>query len=175
MINRRINFRLLSVAALALLCLPAFAAAQGSYGPVYSRDTDDRYYQRGYDRHVLRDAIHRVKDLSKDFEKEFDRSLDHSPYEETRAEDRFNAEAREFHRAAERLKDRFGDGRDLYRSEPQARDLLATSARLDRIVSHAGVDSRAYYRWAEIRHDLRIIADAYGFRGRDYDDAYYRR
>ncbi|MGH9941698.1 MAG: hypothetical protein ACRD9R_04975 [Pyrinomonadaceae bacterium] len=172
MTNRRYQTLTLFASLLALIALPALASAQGSYDPWgRSRDRrDDRYDSR-----TLRDAARRVENRSQHFERNVDRLLDRSRADGTEREDRINDVARDFRRAAERFEDRVGDGRNSNRGAGEARQLLHTAERIERVLSRVRLDSRAYADWREIRHDLRTIADIYGLRfdggGRrgDYD------
>jgi hypothetical protein len=178
MTNRRKLIPTLIAAALVALCLPILASAQGSYDPWnrdrgYERDrrNDDRY---GYDQRMLRDSIRRVRDRSDDFRDHLDNALDRSRVDDTRREDRINDMAREFENAARRLNDRFDNGRDLNRSSAEARHLLEVGSRINQIMSRARFDGRVQSDWAQIRQDLRVIANAYG----NYtynDDPYNRR
>ncbi|HYE64654.1 MAG TPA: hypothetical protein VD966_03665 [Pyrinomonadaceae bacterium] len=170
-------------AALLAICLPTLAAAQGGYDPWgrpdYRRDRDNRrdrddLYGR-YDRRALRDSVNRVKDKSKDFQRRIDSALDRSRYDGSRREDRINEVAKDFRRAAEDLKDRFNDGRDLNRSASEARRLLQIGSNIERFMARNRLDSRIESDWAQIRQGLRVIADAYGYSYAGYDDGYYRR
>jgi hypothetical protein len=167
--NIRRNFFLgMIAAAIMAVCIPALASAQGywgQYGGGYNRD-----YR--YDRNALRDAVKRVKDRSKDFENGLDRSLDHSRYDGSRREDRLNQEARNFRSAAEDLKDRIGDAKNLDRSANQARRLIEIGSRIDRFVGNGNVDGRTMNYWYSVRRDLQYIADAYGFRMGDFGGSY---
>ncbi len=175
MINPRASVFAFVAAALISLMLPALAAAQGVYDP-WNRGGRDRDYGRNdrYERRGLRDAVRRVKDRSKDFQKNIDDALDRSRYNGSRREDRINEVAEEFHEAADRLKDRFDDGRNLDRSAGEARTLLQLGRRIDNLISRNQLDSRTQYIWSDIRQDLRQIADAYGNSSRGYDDDYRR-
>lgn len=146
-------FASLTIAACMLLLLSASpAAAQG-----------------GYDQRYLCDTVRRVKDQSKEFEKTVDRTLDRSRYDGSNREDRINDVAKNFREAAERLKDRFDDGRNLNRSAGEARALLATGARIDQFVSRGRVDPRLASHWSSIRRDLDVIANAYNYSSGDFD------
>lgn len=149
--------------ALLALCLPIMASAQGSYDP-WNRDRDYRRNDNryGYNQRMLRDSIRRVRDRSDDFRDHLDRALDRSRIDDTRREDRINDVAREFERAAERLDDRFDNGRDLSRSTNEARRLLEIGARINQLMSRSRLDGRVQSDWAQIRQDLRVIANAYG-------------
>jgi hypothetical protein len=161
------------LAAFIVLSLPAMAAAQGStqwwqerdYG--YGRDRRDDYNR--YQRERLRNSARRVSDLSRQFERDLDRALDRSRADGTFREDRINDQARNFRYAAEELRNRLNDARNLYGSTGAARNLLQLGARIDRIMSRTRfIDGRAVSDWAQIRQELRIISDAYGFRGGDF-------
>jgi len=189
MTNRRIIIPTILAAALVALCLPIMASAQGGYDPTWRRDRDyerDRDYRRdrrnnddygryGYDRRSLRESIRRVKDRSDDFRDHMDSALDRSRYDDTNREDRINDVTREFEQAADRLKDRYDDGRDLNRSAGEARRLIDIGSRIDRFMSRNRLDGRVVSDWAQIRQDLRVIANAYGYSGAIYNDPYNRR
>lgn len=181
MTNRRtLKFTIFAAAILAL-CLPALAAAQGTYDP-WGRNRDDEYrrnrngnYGR-YDERYLKDSIQRLDRLAKDFERDLDRDLDHSREDGTRHEDRVNNEARDFRNAVGNLKSRFGNGRDLNRSVDEAQRVLQEANRTERVARHHFDNSRLASEWSQIRRELSVIADAYGIGnyGRYNDDGYYR-
>ncbi len=178
------------LAALFALVLPVAASAQGHYNPYghdhdYRRDRDRDYgrsgdYRRnndsryGYDQRQLRDSVRRLKDRSNDFKKHIDSALDHSRYDGRRREDRINEEAHDFHDAADRLKDHYDDGRNLNRSAEDARRLVQLGSHIDRFIARNPLDSRTTSDWSAIRQDLRVIANAYGFRMSDFDGVYNR-
>jgi hypothetical protein len=161
------------LAAFIVLSLPAMAAAQGSnqwwqdrdYGRDRGRQNDN--YSR-YQRERLRNSARRISDLSRQFERGIDRSLDRSRLDGTIREDRINDRAREFRFAADELRNRLGDARNLYNSTSAARSLLQMGARIDRLMSRFRLDSRTISDWAQIRQELRVISDAYGFRSGDF-------
>jgi hypothetical protein len=165
------------LAAFIVLSLPAMAAAQGSsqwwqerdYGRDggYGRDRRDDYNR--YQRERLRNSARRISDLSRQFERDLDRALDRSRADGTFREDRINDQARSFRYAADEFRNRLSDARNLYGSTGAARNLLQLGARIDRIMSRTRfIDGRAVSDWAQIRQELRIISDAYGFRGGDF-------
>ncbi|HEY0405449.1 MAG TPA: hypothetical protein VGC89_06960 [Pyrinomonadaceae bacterium] len=169
--NNRRTILTVVATALVALCLPVLAAAQGSYG------RNEGYYGR-YDARSLREAARRVSDRSRDFQRHLDSALDRSRYDDTRREDRINDAAQEFRSAASNFKDRISDARNANRAAGEARQLLQIAARIDRFVSRNRLDSRAASDWSQIRQDLRLIADAYGFNfnsGYDRRDDDYRR
>lgn len=168
MTNRRTLVPIVLAAALIALCLPVLAAAQGTYDP-YGRNGDYRRgnggYGGNYDDRALRDSIRRLNDLSGRFQSDLDRALDRSRVNGTRREDNINEEAREFRRATNDLKNRFGDGRDLYRSQNEAQRVLDLGRRLQRVTRIAGYDQRIYSDWSQINQELNFIASAYGNNG----------
>jgi hypothetical protein len=177
--NRRTLRISIFAAAVLALCLPALAAAQGTYDP-WGRNRDDDYYRRNrngnygrYDERYLRDSIHRLDRLAKEFEKDLDRALDRSRTDGTRREDNMNNRARQFRDAVGDLKSRFGNGRDLNRSRNEAARVLQEARQLDRIGNTRRVDNEVASDWSQIRQELRVISDAYGL-GSYGDDGYYR-
>ena len=162
MTNRNtLKFSIFAAAILAL-ALPAAASAQ------WGRYPDDRDYGRGrYDDRGLRDSVHRLDRLAKDFEREMDRSLDRSRANGSRREDQVNNQVHQFRDAVGDLKSRVGNGRDLNRSESEARRVIQEADQLDRVARRAS-------QWSQIQQELRYISNAYGFRyngsyGRDDD------
>jgi hypothetical protein len=167
------------MAALIALCLPALAAAQGVYAPYgrpdYRRNDDYRRdngrYGR-YDYRQVRDSVRRLENASDRLQRDLDRALDRSRVDGTRREDRINQLARDFHRATENLKDRFGDGHDLYRSEGEARRVFDLASQIGRIIQrNARYDNRVASDWSQVQQELNIIGDAYGSR---YNNGDYR-
>jgi len=177
MTNRHtLKFSLFAAAILAL-CLPAAAAAQ--WGGRYPQDRypDDRGYGR-YDDRGLRDSVHRLDNLAKNFEKDMDRALDHSRTNGSRREDDINNQVRQFRNAVSDLKSRVGNGRDLNRSENEARRVLQEANDLDRF-ARRGFDGRTSSEWSQIQQELRYISSVYGLGygggyGRDRDDDWRR-
>ena len=176
--NRRTLKLSIFAAAVLALCLPALAAAQGTYDP-WGRNRDDDYYRRNgtygrYDERALRDSIHRLDRLAKELEKDVDRALDRSRRDGTRREDMINNEARQFRNAVGDLKSRFGNGRDLNRSRNEAQRVLQEAGQLDRIAGGRRMDNEVASDWSQIRQELRIISNAYGLGYAGYDNGGYR-
>ncbi len=162
------------LAAFIVISLPAMAAAQGNnawwqQNRDYGRDRygNNDYYSR-VNRERLRTSARRVSDLSRQFERDIDRTLDRSRFDGTYREDRINDVARDFRFAAQDFRDRLGDARNLYRTTNEARQLLRLGSRIDRIMSRVRLNPRAEYEWMQIRQELRVISDVYGFRGNDF-------
>ena len=194
------RFTLLTFAALALATSlsPAAAGAQTIWdrirdraGQERDRDDDyrrgrrddDGYYGRGhrpgrisdYERRRLRDLARRISDRSRDLQRDVDRLLDRSRYDGSRREDHINDDVRRLRNAAERFRDRAGSDNDLNRSAGEARELIETAEHVGGYLRRMRLDGRTYEDWAQIRADLRTVADIYGFRLRDFDDGGYRR
>jgi len=170
MTNRRtLTFSIFAAAILAL-ALPMLAVAQGGYGyPDYGRNRNDDYRRDRngnngrYDQRHLRDSIHRLDRLAKDFEKALDRELDRSHEDGTRHEDRLNREARDFRNAVSNLKSQFGNGRDMNRSVDDAQRVMREANRTEQVARHHFNNRRLASDWAQIRRELQVISNAYGF------------
>jgi hypothetical protein len=154
MTNRHtLKFSIFAAAILAL-ALPAAASAQ------WGRD-NNRGYGR-YDDRGLRDSVNRLDRLAKDFERDMDRALDHSRANGSRREDQINNQVHQFRDAVGDLKSRVGNGRDLNRSESEARRVLQEADQIDR-VARRGFDGRTSSEWSQIQQELRYISNVYGF------------
>ena len=185
MTNRRFNLLTFAAVALCALLIPAAANAQGSIWDRIRdraeqererdnrnnrRDDDDRYGRRSggrisdYERRTLRDTARRISDRSNQLQRDIDRLLDNSRYDGTRREDDINGEARRFRDIANRFRNVAGDSSDLDRSEGEARELINAAQRLDRLMGRIRSDSRTQNNWAQIRNDLRTVADIYNLR-----------
>lgn len=184
------------IACFFTLALPA--AAQGGYDP-YGRDDDRRERQRdrreqrrnnrggyeddrygnsrnGYDTRYVREAARRLENTSGDFRDAFDDALDNSRYDDSNREDRILDVANAFEKAADRLKSRVGDGRNIQNSRNEAQQVIELGTRLDRFMSRNRLNSRTVNLWSQIRQDLRVISDAYGYRSNGgYDDRDYQQ
>ena len=163
MTNRRRFLPTIIATALMALFLPLVAAAQGNNGPWNrgGRDNDDWRNRNRYDSRVLRDVTRRLEDRSSDFQRHLDSALDRSRYDGTRREDRINDIARDFRNAASDLRRSVNNGRNLDRSSDEARRVLQIGSRIDMFIARQRLDYRAASDWAQIRQDLRVIADIY--------------
>src|SRR5882672_2655031 len=179
--RRTLRFSIFAAAILAL-CLPALAAAQGTYD-LWGRNRDngqDRDYRRDrnqndnygygrYDSRYLRDSIRRLDRLSKDFDRDLDRELDRSRENGTRHEDHLNADAKEFRRAVIDLKNAFNE-RNLDSSYDEAQRLLDAASHIEDEASHHFYNNRLASEWSQISQELSVISDAYGIRGSDHGE-----
>ena len=171
--NRRTRLTTITLAALAALCLPVLAAAQGTWGRDRDWGRNNGRYGNRYDSRTLRDAARRVSDRSRDFQRHLDSALDRSRIDDTRREDNINMLASEFRNAASYFRSRVSDGRNYNGDANEAQRLLQIGSRLDRIVSRVRLDSRTASDWSQIRQDLRLIANIFNLR---FDNGgYYRR
>ena len=164
-----IKFGLL--AGLLALFVPVVASAQyrnDQWGrPDYGRDRDNRY---------VRDSIQRLDRLAKDFEKEVDRDLDHNRrMNGSRREDQINREAHDFRNAVGNLKSAFGNGRDMSRSSDEAQRVLQQANTVERMLPRQFASSRLSSLWSQIRNELNVISNAYGYRGSIYGNDDYGR
>jgi len=146
----------------------------------YRRDRNDNGRYGRYDSRTLRDVAQRIKDRSHDFERDADRALDHSRVDGTRREDQINASIHDFRRAADRFKDRVGNGNDPYRSQSEASELISRANQIDRAISRVRIDSRTSSDWSSLNQDLRTVADIYnlnynggGYYGNGYPNDRY--
>jgi hypothetical protein len=148
--------------SLLLLGVPAVASAQwggnnGGYG--------NGNRNGGYNNGDLKYTIQRVKDQARNFE----RSTDNYGYGniENLADD--------FKRAADRLEDKFGNGRNMNNSYDAANRLVQLAQQIDRNLQNGGNNrnggygsgrngGNGSYEWGQIRNDVRQIADAYNIR-----------
>jgi hypothetical protein len=168
-----IKFGLL--AGVLALFVPVVASAQyrnDPWGrPDYRRDGD-----YGRDNRYVRDSIQRLDRLAKDFEREVDRDLDHDRRENgTRHEDRMNNEAQDFRRAVGDFKSAFGNGRDLNRSADEAQRVMRQASVTERATRHHFDNYRVSSLWSQIRNELNVISNAYGYRGSIYGNDDYGR
>jgi hypothetical protein len=164
-----IKFGLL--AGLLALFVPVVASAQyrnDQWGqPDYRRDRDNRY---------VRDSIHRLDRLAKDFEREVDRDLDHNRrVNGSRREDQINREAHDFRTAVGDLKSAFGNGRDMSRSADEAQRVMRQGNVVERVMPRQFAGSRLSSLWSQVRTELNVISNAYGYRGSIYGDDDYGR
>lgn len=171
---RRTSMLAVFAAALFTLSLSSVASAQSNDS--WSRDRRDGYGRYGgygrYDSRTLRDVAQRIKDRSHDLERDVNRSLDNSRINGSRREDQINADVQEFRRAADRFKDRVGNGNDPNRARNEAQSLLGFSNRIGNQLSRARLDSRAYSDWDALNQDLRLVSDIYGLGYGGYGNNY---
>jgi hypothetical protein len=115
-------------------------------------------------------------DWQKDFEREVDRDLDRNRrVNGSRREDQINREAHDFRNVVGNLKSAFGNGRDMSRSSDEAQRVLRQANVVERMLPRQFASSRLSSLWSQIRNELNVISDAYGYRGSIYRDDDYGR
>jgi hypothetical protein len=153
---------------LLILGLPTLAAAQWRDNDDYNRNRDRDYRNdRNYNRGNLRSAINRLANRAENFERRLDRELDRSRYDDRNREDRLNRLANDFTRAAERLEDRFDDGRNMNNSSDEAQRVLQLGRQLENALNRSRIGGNARNEWYSIQQDLNTIANAYGYNNRN--------
>lgn len=179
--NRFRNLVAVFAFSLLILGLPAIASAQfgNNRNDDYScndRDDDygrnnrrnDDYYGRnndyygGYNNRALQSTIRNLKNDSRQFARQLDDALDRSRINGTDREDRLNELAKDFAKAADRLDSRFDNGRDLNRSENEARRVLELGSQVERALSRTRLNYDGGY-WDRINQELRQVANAYNY------------
>jgi hypothetical protein len=128
-------------------------------------------YRSNRDNRDVRDSIQRLDRLAKDFEREVDRDLDHDRrVNGSRREDQINREAHDFRNAVGNLKSAFGNGRDMSRSADEAQRVLQQANVTERVARREFDNYRLSSLWSQIRNELNLISNAYGYRGSIYND-----
>lgn len=146
--------------AFMLLSLPMAGYAQGGF---YGRDQRQSTRGRNYQNRFLKESIRRVDFMSGQLKRDLDRSLDRSRFDGRHREDRINDLANDFHSAASQLRSSFDDRWNHGRSAHEARRLLNLGSRLDAIIGRNRFSGQVESRWMQIKHDLRIIQNAYSY------------
>ena len=171
--NRFKNLITVFAFSLLVLGLPSFASAQWGNrdrDDDYRRNRDDNYRRNrgGYNNGYLNSAVRRLRNDSRNFERRLDRELDRSRMDGRQREDYLNQLARDFRSAAERLDDRYDNGRDMNRSYNEAQRVLTLGDQLDRELRRLRNNYNIQNDWNRIRQDLHVIGDAYGYNNRSY-------
>jgi len=168
----RINkFVALFAFALMALVLPSIASAQyGGYGYPNGGYGSGRYNRD------IRGNLDNLKDRAKDFEHQVDRGRNDygswGSWGRRGTDDRRLRElADEFTDATKDLRNEYGRGRDLRGSENEARRVLDIASQIDNELYRSGVNRNAQNQWNQIRYDLRVVADTYGYNG-GYNNRY---
>lgn len=149
------NIALLSALSLLVLCLPAVASAQwGGYG----RGGNNGGYYGGN----IKGTVQSLKHRAKSFENMTDRYSDRNDrgYRGNSA-DRIEDLADDFAKAADKLEDKYGNGRNLNNSRSAAQRVLSLASRIDQVLNRGG-SQQLYGMWNQMRGELNIIARTYG-------------
>lgn len=172
----RINkFVALFAFALMALVLPSIASAQyGGYGyPNGGNGYPNGGYGNGRYNRDIRGNLDNLKDRAKDFEHQVDRGRnDYGSWGRRGTDDRRLRElADQFTDATKDLRNDYGRGRDLSGSENEARRVLDIASQIDNELYRSGVNRTVQNQWNQIRYDLRVVADTYGYNG-GYNNRY---
>ena len=185
---------LITISALSImvLILPAIASAQyGGYGN--GGYNNGQYGNSGYYTNI-RSTVRDLKDHSKDLKKEIERLDDrrhnggwnnggygnnnggrnnggygnggygNGGYNNNVDFRSLRNLADQFRKAADRLEDKYDDGRDQYKSSNEARRVLELGSQLEREIRRSGLNGYLQ-NWNHISNDLRIVANAYNYNG----------
>lgn len=168
----------LAVAAFSLLVLglPAIASAQW-------RDRDDDYNRGGYGNGGygnggygnnnyygnIRSTVQNLKIRAKNFERLTDQSGryggggygGYGGYGNGRRSD-IEDLADQFAKAADRLEDKYGRGRNMDNSADEARRVVDIGSRIEQEMYRSRGNGALQNQWNEISNDLQIIANTYG-------------
>ncbi|HTK39018.1 MAG TPA: hypothetical protein VL325_11035 [Pyrinomonadaceae bacterium] len=176
----RINkFVALFAFALMALVLPSIASAQyggngypnGGYGYPnggYGYPNGNGGYNRD-----IRGNLDNLKNRAKDFEHQVDRGRNnYGSWGSRGTDDRQLRElADQFTDATKDLRNNYGRGRDLNGSSNEARRVMDIASQIDNELYRSGVNRDAQNQWNQIRNDLRVVADTYGYNG-GYNNRY---
>ncbi len=161
--------RFLSIAAFALLALPAIASAQyGGYGyPNGGNGYPNGGYGNGgygnggygnngrYGSYGNNGAIRSLKDKTREFQRQLDQDLDNGRYNGSRREDEMNQVARDFRNAVNRLDNNGRDYNDIQRVQQLGYEV-------DRVIGRARVSYQTQNLWQSIRYDLQQLGYSNG-------------
>lgn len=181
--NRFRNLIAVFAFSLVILGLPAIASAQ--FGN--NRNDDENYrndrnnrnddenncnndYYGGYNNRALQSTIRSLKNDSRQFARELDNQLDRSRINGSNREDQLNQLAKDFAKATDRLDDRFDNGRDLNRSQNEARRVLELGSQVERALSRARLNNNLDGYWNRINQELRSVANAYNYNYNNRND-----
>jgi len=159
----------LSIAAFSLLVLglPAIASAQYGNGGYYPNGGygNGGYGNNGYYGNI-RSTVQNLKMQAQNFERLTDRNGRYGNngggwgrYDNNDLEDL----ADRFAKATDRLEDKYGRGRNLDNSADEARRVLDIASQIDQSMYRSRSDYAAQNVWDQIRNDLQIVANTYGY------------
>lgn len=184
--NRIKTFIGIAAFSLVVLALPSMASAQWG-----GNNRDDDYYGRNgnnrYNRNI-RATAQNLKNRARNFERLVDR------YDDRRDDRRdrngnwggwgnndggyYNGNleglANSFKDAANDFANEYGNGRNLNNSADEARRLLDIGRQIDQSIYNRGRgNNRLSNEWSQIRYDLQVVADVYGYN--NYNNRYPNR
>ncbi len=179
----------ISALSLVVLILPAIASAQ--YGGYGNGGYNNGQYGNNYN---IRSTVRDLKDRSKDLKKEIERLDDrrnnggwnnggygnnnggwnnggygnggygNGGYNNNVDVRSLKNLADQFRKAADKLEDKYDDGRDQYKSSNEARRVLELGSQLGREIRRSRLNGYLQ-NWIPINNDLRIVANAYNHNG----------
>lgn len=176
-----------SAFSLLVLCLPAIALAQygnpnggynnGGYGN--NGGYNNGQYGNNGNYGDIRSTVRDLKDASKRFEKVLDRSSTYSKqgyggyggYNDDNSRKYIRKLADKFKDAADRLDDKYGNGRNINNSYSEANKILDLGSQLEQSLNNYGMDGYMQNEWNRIQNDLRIVANTYNS---NYNGGYNR-
>ncbi len=165
--NRFRNLIAVFAFSLLILGLPSIASAQFGNSRNNEVCNDDDYgnndYYGGNNNRALQSTIRNLKNDSRQFARQLDNSLDRSRIDGSNREDELNDLAKDFAKAADRLDSRFDNGRDLNRSQNEARRVLELGSQVERALSRARLNNNLDGYWNRINQELRQVANAYNY------------
>lgn len=157
--------------SLLVLALPAVASAQWR-----DRDRDDDYYGNSRYNRNIRGTIQNLKNRSRNFERLTNRVEDRQDDRDDRWGNRRRGGwnnsgnigqledlADKFKRATDDLADEYGNGRNLNNSRDEARRVIDIGYQIDQVLSYSRRNNNLRREWDQIRYDLRVIEDVYGY------------
>ncbi len=158
---------LITVFAFSLLVfgLPTLASAQWTNRDNDTNNRNDRN-NRNYDSRYLKSTVDRLKNQSRDFDKQLERELKRD------RNNRYNNKqilrlSDDFKDAADKLEDKFGNGRNLNNTQDEARQVLQLGSQLENALYASRLNYNLQGNWNQIRQDLNTIAGAYGYDNRN--------
>jgi hypothetical protein len=168
--NRIKTFVGIAAFSLVVLALPSVASAQwGGNG------RNDDYYGNNRNNRNIQATVRNLKNRARNFERAVDRYDDR---DNNRRNGRWggggwgnnsgNLEglANSFKNAADRFANEYGRGRDLNNSADEARRLLDIGRQIDQqLYSGNRGGNQLANEWSQIRYDLQVVADVYGYGG----------
>lgn len=162
--NRFKNVLAISVLSLLVLCLPSFASAQ------WGGNNRGGYYGGN-----IKNTIKSLKYHAKNFERQADRFDDrrddrwgndrYDRWGNNRGgnySDRIEDLADDFAKAADKLEDKYGNGRNLNGSRNEAERVLSLASRIDQALRRSRGSNQLRNSWNQMRGELNIIARTYG-------------
>jgi len=170
--NRIKSIIAISAFSLLILGIPTVASGQWNGGP-YNGNNGGYYGNDSNLRSAVRDLKNRAK--------EFNKITDGRGYNRNSYDPNLERLADQFWNAADRLEERFGNGRNMNNSAGEARRVLDLASQIDNQIGYSNTgygrrggnggygnyggygNSNAVGTWNAMRYDLQTIANAYGY------------